>query len=136
MGVGASPTSLLTAMSNLVLRFFGGDHDDRLLLVNLGRDVVMTVAPEPLLAPPPDRAWRVLWSSEDPRYGGSGIAPRSPPVGRPVTLARPAFPASSTSSDPTPLPVPLYQSRRQDRTGAGQSSRPHWRRDTATSNVH
>ena len=28
-----------------VLRFFGGDHDDRLLLVNLGRDVVMTVAP-------------------------------------------------------------------------------------------
>ena len=56
-----------------VLRFFGDDHDDRLLLVNLGHDLIMTVSPEPLLAPPADRTWRVLWSSEDARYGGSGI---------------------------------------------------------------
>ena len=58
-----------------VLRFFGEDNDDRLLVVNLGRDLPMESAPEPLLAPPQDRAWTILWSSEDPRYGGSGTAP-------------------------------------------------------------
>lgn len=35
----------------LVLRFFGEDADDRLLLVNLGRDFEYNPAPEPLLAP-------------------------------------------------------------------------------------
>jgi maltooligosyltrehalose trehalohydrolase len=58
-----------------VLRFFGEDNDDRLLVVNLGRDLPMESAPEPLLAPPQNRAWTILWSSEDPRYGGSGTAP-------------------------------------------------------------
>jgi maltooligosyltrehalose trehalohydrolase len=58
-----------------VLRFFGEDGDDRLLVVNLGRDLPMDPAPEPLLAPPQDRAWAILWSSEDPRYGGGGTAP-------------------------------------------------------------
>jgi maltooligosyltrehalose trehalohydrolase len=55
-----------------VLRFFGGEDGDRLLLVNFGRDLRLDPAPEPLLAPPEDCLWRVLWSSEDPRYGGSG----------------------------------------------------------------
>jgi maltooligosyltrehalose trehalohydrolase len=56
----------------LVLRFFTGDGRDRLLLVNLGRDLRLDPAPEPLLAPPAGQRWSVLWSSEDPRYGGSG----------------------------------------------------------------
>ena len=30
---------------------------------------------EPLAAPPIDREWRVLWSSEDPKYGGWGTRP-------------------------------------------------------------
>ena len=55
-----------------VLRFFGDDGDDRLLLVNLGIDLHLDPAPEPLLAPPADRAWINLWSSENPRYGGIG----------------------------------------------------------------
>jgi maltooligosyltrehalose trehalohydrolase len=55
-----------------VLRFFGKDGDDRLLLVNLGSDLLLTPAPEPLLAPGEGRSWRVLWTSEDPRYGGDG----------------------------------------------------------------
>jgi maltooligosyltrehalose trehalohydrolase len=55
-----------------VLRFFGQDDEDRLLLVNLGRDLELAVAPEPLLAPPAGRRWSLLWSSEDPRYGGGG----------------------------------------------------------------
>ena len=35
-----------------VLRFFGENGSDRLLLVNLGRDLDLDSAPEPLLAPP------------------------------------------------------------------------------------
>lgn len=59
----------------LVLRFFGEEIDDRLLLVNLGRDLILDPAPEPLLAPPPEKEWDVLWSSEDPAYGGRGTPP-------------------------------------------------------------
>jgi maltooligosyltrehalose trehalohydrolase len=55
----------------LVLRFFDPDGD-RLLLVNLGRDLHFVPAPEPLLAPPESCRWEILWSSEDPRYGGCG----------------------------------------------------------------
>jgi maltooligosyltrehalose trehalohydrolase len=55
-----------------VLRFFGGSDGDRLLVVNLGRDLHLEPAPEPLLAPPENRRWGILWSSEDPRYGGHG----------------------------------------------------------------
>jgi maltooligosyltrehalose trehalohydrolase len=58
-----------------VLRFFGGSGDDRLLLVNLGPDLHLPEAPEPLLGPPEGRAWRLMWSSEDACYGGSGIGP-------------------------------------------------------------
>ena len=56
-----------------VLRYFGEEGDDRLLLVNLGIDLHLDPAPEPLLAPPEGRQWALLWSSEDTRYGGSGI---------------------------------------------------------------
>jgi maltooligosyltrehalose trehalohydrolase len=58
-----------------VLRYFTDDAQDRLLLVNLGRDLHMDPAPEPLLAPPRDHEWDVRWSSEDPRYGGCGTPP-------------------------------------------------------------
>ena len=54
------------------VRFFGADGDDRLLLVNLGLTHTLAAAPEPLLAPPPGRGWNILWSSEDPKYGGDG----------------------------------------------------------------
>ena len=58
-----------------VLRFFDVGGDDRLLVVNFGRDLNLNPAPEPLLAPPLERLWTVLWSSEDCRYGGSGTPP-------------------------------------------------------------
>lgn len=57
-----------------VIRFFGDDGNDRLMLINLGRDLHLAQAPEPLLAPPEGRHWSMLWSSEDPRYGGEGTA--------------------------------------------------------------
>ncbi len=55
-----------------VLRFFGAEAEDRLLLVNLGVDLHLDPAPEPLLAPPADSEWAMLWSSESPKYGGIG----------------------------------------------------------------
>jgi len=59
----------------LLLRFFGEAASDRLLLLNLGADLQLDPAPEPLLAPPRAGAWRLLWSSEDPHYGGRGTPP-------------------------------------------------------------
>jgi maltooligosyltrehalose trehalohydrolase len=59
----------------LVLRWFGGSHGDRLLVVNLGRDLHLARVPEPLLAPPEGHSWSVQWASEHPRYGGHGMAP-------------------------------------------------------------
>jgi len=58
-----------------LLRWFGPGGGDRLLLVNFGRDLHLRAAPEPLLAPPEGGAWRLLWSSEDPAYGGAGTPP-------------------------------------------------------------
>jgi maltooligosyltrehalose trehalohydrolase len=71
---GGVDGAVLSAESFL-LRYFGGVHGDRLLLVNLGRDLHLDPAPEPLLAPPQNSCWTVIWSSEDPRYGGYGTYP-------------------------------------------------------------
>jgi maltooligosyltrehalose trehalohydrolase len=59
----------------LLVRYFSANGDDRLLLINLGSDLHLDPAPEPLLAAPRDKVWEVLWSSEHPRYGGSGTPP-------------------------------------------------------------
>ena len=56
-----------------VLRYFLEDEQDRLLIVNLGADLHLAQAPEPLLAPPEGKLWKVVWSSEHPAYGGSGF---------------------------------------------------------------
>jgi maltooligosyltrehalose trehalohydrolase len=56
----------------LLLRYFGEAGDDRLILVNLGRDLEWRPIAQPLAAPPAATQWRLLWSSEDPRYGGLG----------------------------------------------------------------
>jgi maltooligosyltrehalose trehalohydrolase len=59
-----------------LLRFLDADgHDDRLLIINLGRDLRLDPAPEPLLAPPWGTRWEMVWSSEDPAYGGDGTPP-------------------------------------------------------------
>jgi maltooligosyltrehalose trehalohydrolase len=69
-----------------VLRYFDGapgdpydgrepTRGDRLLLVNLGRDLRLDAAPEPLLAPPDGCRWTREWSSESSLYDGSGTPP-------------------------------------------------------------
>jgi maltooligosyltrehalose trehalohydrolase len=64
-----------------VLRFSAraDDHDrptmiDRLLVVNLGVERSLPVAPEPLLSPFPARRWLAIWSSDEPAFGGSGVS--------------------------------------------------------------
>lgn len=60
---------------SFVLRFFTETDDDRLLIVNLGAGFVLTPMSEPLLAGGSGAAWKLIWSSESPRYGGDGTQP-------------------------------------------------------------
>jgi maltooligosyltrehalose trehalohydrolase len=57
----------------LVLRYFTATDEDRLLIVNLGAELVLIPAPEPLLAPVTDGAWTLRWSSDHADYGGPGF---------------------------------------------------------------
>jgi maltooligosyltrehalose trehalohydrolase len=59
--------------SAFVMRFFGGQEGDRLLLINLGAQLNLESLSEPLLAPVSQMSWHLLWSSDAPRYGGRGI---------------------------------------------------------------
>ena len=57
----------------LVLHFGApGPGDERLLLVNLGADLVAPSLAEPLVAPPDGMRYVLHWSSEHPDYGGAG----------------------------------------------------------------
>lgn len=59
--------------SALMLRFFATEpREERLLLVNLGKDLPVASLADPLLAPPVEYQWSVIWSSEDLAYGGGG----------------------------------------------------------------
>jgi maltooligosyltrehalose trehalohydrolase len=62
----------------LLLRYFGPDRDDRLLIVNLGPELYFRPAPEPLLAPAPNSIWSRRFCSDDPKYGGQGVREDSP----------------------------------------------------------
>jgi maltooligosyltrehalose trehalohydrolase len=52
-----------------LLRWWNVAHGDRLLIVNLGTELILDPAPEPLLAPPINDEWRLVCSSDDVRYG-------------------------------------------------------------------
>jgi maltooligosyltrehalose trehalohydrolase len=57
-----------------MMRYYGGEGNDRLVLVNLGRDLHWHPHAEPLVAPPPGMDWSIIFSSDDPQYGGAGTA--------------------------------------------------------------
>jgi maltooligosyltrehalose trehalohydrolase len=56
-----------------VLRYSPEGGGDWLLIVNLGRDLPLGPASEPLLAPPEGHDWIATWSSESAAYGGDGV---------------------------------------------------------------
>ena len=58
----------------LAVRYLEAGGCDRLLLLNLGPDLHYVPAPEPLLAPQSNGYWQLVWSSDDPRYGGPGAS--------------------------------------------------------------
>jgi maltooligosyltrehalose trehalohydrolase len=63
------------SQKTFVIRFFSNDsrhQDERLLVVNLGRDLKFNPSPEPLLGPPENANWGILWSSDSVKYGGNG----------------------------------------------------------------
>jgi maltooligosyltrehalose trehalohydrolase len=74
-GKRGSVDGAVLADSAFILRYFGRKQDDRLLVVNLGVQLHLDPAPEPLLAPPSGCTWEIEWSSEDPSYGGMGTPP-------------------------------------------------------------
>jgi maltooligosyltrehalose trehalohydrolase len=57
------------------IRLFGAEAGDRLLVVNLGPQLVLTSVADPLFAPPEGKTWRTIWSSNDTAYGGDGTPP-------------------------------------------------------------
>lgn len=102
-----------------VLRFFGEDHDDRLLLVNLGLDLRLTPTPEPLLAPPERMEWRLIWSSENPRYGGLG----APPLDTEENWLLPGHAAMALGASPMPEEKILEARRQREAEWRGQRKR-------------
>jgi maltooligosyltrehalose trehalohydrolase len=64
---GAAPDQTL-----LLLRYFGDGDADWLVVLNAGPDRDVAAVSEPLIAPPAQRSWTPLFSSEHPRYGGQG----------------------------------------------------------------
>jgi len=56
------------------LRYAGLHSDDRLVMINLGRDLFWTTSAYPLLAPPYGADWKLMFSTGDPKYGGPGVA--------------------------------------------------------------
>jgi maltooligosyltrehalose trehalohydrolase len=75
-GVGRRVEGAVLGPEAFLLRYLDEQQGrDRLLLVNFGCDLRLDPAPEPLLAPPAGLHWSVLWSSEEPDYGGGGTVP-------------------------------------------------------------
>jgi len=60
------------------LRYFGAESGDRMMIINFGPELHLESMPEPLLAPPSNASWRLLWSSEAIAYGGYGPPPFEP----------------------------------------------------------
>jgi maltooligosyltrehalose trehalohydrolase len=70
------------AQDAFVLKYLAANaRDERLLVVNLGPDLVERSLAEPLVAPPDAHVWTMRWSSEDVAYGGAGAYPVVTPEG-------------------------------------------------------
>ena len=81
------------------------------------RDLTLAPMPEPLLAPLEDRAWQVLWSSEQPAYGGGG----TPPLYRDGVLHIPGESALVLEPGPlTPEAAPELHADKQADRAAGR----------------
>ncbi len=69
----ASVDGFVLGAEAFAIRFLGREGD-RLLLVNLGRQLDLAAVSDPLFAPPEGASWEMSWSSNDVSYGGDGTA--------------------------------------------------------------
>lgn len=60
---------------SFLIRYFGGEDGDRILLINFGPDYYFNPCPEPLLAPGLNMEFEILLSSEALKYAGEGTPP-------------------------------------------------------------
>ena len=58
-----------------VIRYDDDKGSARLLIINFDIDTHFPSIAEPLIAPPEGCSWRILFSSEEPRFGGFGAHP-------------------------------------------------------------
>ena len=94
-----------------VLRYFGPSRKDRLLLVNLGHGIcTWNPVSRAFARAGREHDWTVIWSSEDPRYGGCGTPPleteenwRIPGTARAARRSR-RKPASDKTHGKMPIP--------------------------------
>jgi maltooligosyltrehalose trehalohydrolase len=109
-GLGTVVTQVATSAltPDVVLLRYSAGPDERLILVNLGRSTTLRMN-HPLLAPAGRQVqWTMIWCSERPVYGGSGVAPL-PPEGLWTLQANCAwvFRAEPVSPKPTSEGGPL-----------------------------
>lgn len=64
---------------SFLIRYFGKEKGDCLLIVNFGPDHHFNPAPEPLLVAGEELEWEILWSSASITYGGEGTPPINVP---------------------------------------------------------
>lgn len=62
-----------------LIRYFGGQLGDRLIIINFGADYSFNPGPEPLIVAGSGLHWQLMWSSEDFIYGGEGTHPLEKP---------------------------------------------------------
>lgn len=65
---------------SFLIRYFGEEDGDRVLLINFGPDQHFAPGPEPLIVPGQNKVFEVLWSSESIAYGGEGTPPINIPT--------------------------------------------------------
>jgi len=64
---------------SFLIRYFGKENGDLMILINFGPDYDFNPAPEPLLVAGQGLDWEGIWSSESPEYGGEGTPPINDP---------------------------------------------------------
>ena len=95
---------------SFVLRYFAEQPEqERLLVVNFGKQHVLSPAPEPLLAPPDKYEWQTLWTSEAPEYGGTGMLPLVTKTGWTIFAEAAVVLHPMRMTTPRPKPKPREQ---------------------------
>lgn len=112
--------AVLNALA-FAIRYFGKDGNDRLLIINLGKDFEYNPIPEPLLAPSDRGEWGLMWSSEEPGYGGAGVVPPNRESGW-VLPAQSAHLFKSLAESDRPLMDKRFKN--------GNTNQPYYIKDT------